>query len=55
MLRKNLIDLDYEHKIVFEQYKKKNQEIEKEKAEERHRRLEEDYKKLQDDRHREAL
>ena len=52
MLRKNLIDLDYEHKLVFEQYKKRNQEIEKEKTCERQRRLEEDYKKLQDDRER---
>jgi len=35
VLRKGLIDLDYQHKLVFEQYKNRNQEIEKEKAEKR--------------------
>lgn len=50
MLRKNLIDLDYEHKMVFEQYKKRNQEIEKEKSEERIREMEEEYQRLQDQR-----
>lgn len=39
VLRKNLIDLDYQHKMTFEQYKKRNQEIERERAEERARQL----------------
>ena len=39
VLRKNLIDLDYQHKMTFEQYKKRNQEIERERAEERVRQL----------------
>ena len=41
MLRKNLIDLDYEHKIVFEEFKRKNQEDERQKSEEQIRQLEE--------------
>lgn len=50
MLRKHLIDLDYEHKVIFEQYKKRNQEIEKQKAEERIKELEDEFSRIQEKR-----
>ena len=55
VLRKHLIDLDYEHKVVFEQYKKKNQEIERQKSEEKIKQLEEECQQIQQEREKEQL
>ena len=55
VLRKHLIDLDYEHKVVFEQYKKRNQEVEKQKSEEKIKQLEEECQKIQEKREQDNL
>lgn len=50
LLRKELIELDYQHKKVFQQYRKRNQELMRLKAEENEQKLQEEQERLRQER-----
>jgi hypothetical protein len=55
ILRKELIDCDYEHRILFERYKKQNQEVERKRLEESERKIMEEQESLEKIREEERL